>query len=187
VLDPRNVDALIRQATLSGETGDYRLAIGSLDTALDIEKHNPVALYNRGVFYFNLGEYDHAIADYSRAIELDPTQGLAYNNRCLARAVAGKDLVDALADCDRALKLMPTNTDVRNTRGLVYLKLGDPAIAAAEYDLALAADPNDPIALFGRGLARIKDGETAKGEQDQAAARALMPGIERAFSVYGIQ
>src|SRR5205085_7158700 len=103
-------------------------------------------------------QYDLAIADYDDAIRLDPDMGLAYNNRCLTRAIAGHDLVAALADCDIALKLMPSNADVCDTRGFIYLKLGDPAIAITEYNAGLEADPNHAVALYGRGMAQIKMG-----------------------------
>ena len=82
---------------------------------------------------------------------------------------------------------MPVNLDVRDTRGFIFLKLGDPAIAIAEYNAALAIDPNQPLALWGRGLARIRDGQTREGEADQAAARVLDPNVERQFAIYGLQ
>ena len=84
--------------------------------------------------------------------------GLAYNNRALSRAVAGSDLVAALADSDQALKLLPLNLEVRDTRGFIYLKLGDPALALNEYNAALTIDPNRALSLYGRGLARIRMG-----------------------------
>jgi tetratricopeptide (TPR) repeat protein len=45
-------------------------------------KHNLAAAYNnRGIAYGEKGEYDRAIADYNRAIQLDPKLAFAYNNR----------------------------------------------------------------------------------------------------------
>ena len=37
--------------------------------------------------------YDQAIVDYSEAIRLNRRLAVAFNNRCLTRAVVGKDLV----------------------------------------------------------------------------------------------
>mgnify|MGYP001595382467 CR=1 FL=1 len=31
--------------------------------------------------YYNKGDYDRAIADYTRAIELDPKDAITYSNR----------------------------------------------------------------------------------------------------------
>ena len=185
--NPREINALVNRAAIHANAGQQDLAIRDLDAALAIDKNNPVALYNRGYARFAKREFDQAIADYGAALELDPYMGLAYNNRCLTRAIDGRDLVRALADCDAALKLMPLNLDVRDTRGFTYLKLGDPALAINEYNAALDIDPNRTIALFGRGLARIRNGQTTEGEADQAAAKVLDPEVERRFSAYGLK
>ena len=103
------------------------------------------------------------------------------------RAVAGRDLPQALADCDAALKLMPLNLDVRDTRGFVYLKLGDPALAAVDYNAALDKDPNRSTALYGLGLAKIRMGDAKGGAADQAAARTIDPEVERQFAPYGLK
>ena len=187
LLDPRYVDALVNRAAVYASLGRAADAIRDRDAALAIQPNNPIALYNRGYAHFGQRAYDKAIADYDNAIQLDPSLGAAYNNRCLTRAIAGRDLVKAMADCDVALKLMPVNLDVREVRGFIYLKLGDPAIAIAEYNAALAVNPNQPLALWGRGLARIRNGETKEGEADQAAARVLDPNVERQFSIYGLK
>lgn len=143
------------------------------------------ALYNRGYAHFALGQYEKAITDYDSAIRIDPHFGLAYNNRALVRAIVGRDLVKALADSEEALKLMPLNLDLRETRGFVFLKLGDPALALNEYNTVLDGDPNQPVALYGRGLARIRLGDRAGGTMDQAAAQTLLPEVDRQFTLYG--
>ncbi len=186
-LEPRYVDALVNRAAIHASQGRAANAIGDLDAALALQPDNAIAYYNRGYAHFGQRAYDKAIADYDDAIRLDPSLGPAYNNRCLTRAIAGRDLVQAMADCDAALRLLPVNLDVRDVRGFIYLKLGDPAIAINEYNAALAIDPNRPIALWGRGLARIRLGQTKEGEADQAAARVLNPNIQRQFSIYGLK
>jgi tetratricopeptide (TPR) repeat protein len=183
---PHNVDALTSRAAIYSLDGKLGLAIQDLDAAIAIDKENSYAFFNRGFAYFAQAEYQKAIDDYTRAIALDPDFGLAYNNRALARAVLGKDLPQALADCDMALKLLPGNLEVRDTRGFIYLKLGDPALALNEYNLALERDPNRTTALFGSGLAKIRMGDIKAGEGDQAAARTLDPEIDKQFTFYGL-
>ncbi|MCF8531684.1 MAG: tetratricopeptide repeat protein [Reyranella sp.] len=182
-----NVDALTSRAAIYAREGKFDLAIRDLDAAIAVDKQNPNVFFNRGYARFASAEYQKAIADYTAALDLDENFGLAYNNRCLARAVAGQDLLKALADCDVALRLMPVNLDVHDTRGFIYLKLGDAALALNEYNAALASDPNRATALFGRGLAKIRTGDIAGGEADQAAARRINPGIEQEFAVYGLK
>lgn len=185
-IDPRYTTALINLAAVRAMQGAPAAAVGLLDQAITIDRRNPLAFYNRGYAEFSLKQYDKAIADYGSAIEIDPGMGLAYNNRALSRAVAGSDLVAALADSDQALKLLPLNLEVRDTRGFIYLKLGDPALALTEYNAALTIDPNRALSLYGRGLARIRMGDAA-GKGDQEAALTINPEVANDFSIYGLK
>jgi tetratricopeptide (TPR) repeat protein len=183
--DPRNAGAMIDLAAIHSMQGRPKPAIELLDRAIAIDDRNPLAFYNRGYAEFALKQYDKAIADYSTAIELDPRLGLAYNNRALSRAVAGSDLTAALTDSEEALKLLPLNLQVRDTRGFIYLKLGDPALALNEYNAALTIDPNRALSLYGRGLARIRMGDAA-GKGDQEAALTINPEVAADFAAYGL-
>jgi tetratricopeptide (TPR) repeat protein len=102
--------------------------------------------------------------------------------RCLTRMVVGRELAEAISECDEALKLQLDNVWTRETCGFVFLKLGEMDVALREYDTALRSDPNRPFALYGRGLVRVANGDVNNGETDKAAARALMPGIDREFA-----
>jgi tetratricopeptide (TPR) repeat protein len=186
-LDPDNVDALVNLAAIYSTNGEQTLAIADLDAAIALRKDDPRAFYNRGYAHFANRQYDLAAADYSSAIALDPTMGLAYTNRCLILAIVGKDLVGALGDCDKALKLMPNNTDVRGTRAFVYLKMGEAEIAIREFNAALEIKPDQALSLYGRGLAQLKAGHAREGAADKASALALDPAIARQFSGYGLE
>ena len=59
-------------------------------------------------------DYEHAIADFSESIKLDPRNAEVFNARCWARAIAGRDLQQALADCGESLRLRPNDA---NTHG----------------------------------------------------------------------
>jgi tetratricopeptide (TPR) repeat protein len=185
-IDARYTPALINLAAVRAMQGEPGAAVALLDQAITIDRRNPLAFYNRGYAEFALKHYDKAIADYGSAIAIDPGMGLAYNNRALSRAVAGSDLVAALADSDQALKLLPLNLEVRDTRGFIYLKLGDPALALNEYNAALTIDPNRALSLYGRGLARIRTGDAA-GKGDQAAALTINPEVADDFAIYGLK
>ena len=76
----------------------------------------------------NKGDYDVAIADYTKAIESDPTLPTPYINRGLARQAKG-DVDGALADDDKAIELNPTMPQLPQSRprqdGQTRLRRGD--------------------------------------------------------------
>lgn len=185
-ISPRYLEALQARGALQLLTGSTAGAIRDFNEAISVSPHNAAAFFNRGYAYFLQKQYNLAILDYGTAIYFEPELGVAYSNRCLALAAANRDLVAALADCDRALKLLPTDIDIRETRGFVFLKLGDPAIALSEYEAALRLDPNRPLALYGLGMALNRLGRTVEGKADQDAAIALSPGIRKQFADYGL-
>ena len=78
--------------------------------------------------YTDTGEYDLAIANFTRVIDLDPENAVAYNSRGIAHDTTGEyDL--ALADYTEALRLDPDYTYAYNNRGITYYAQG-------EYELA---------------------------------------------------
>lgn len=185
-IDPNYVDALVNRAAIYSMQGSTEKALADLDQAIGRQPNHALAHYNRGYAHFARQDHEQAIADYTRAIEADARMSWAFNNRCLTRVIAGRDLVEALSDCDQALKLQPDNVETRETRGFVFLKLGEKEIALREYDAALRSDPDRPVALYGRGLARVASGDVRNGESDKAAARALLPSVDRQFAPYGL-
>ena len=143
-----------------------------------------IAFNGRGVAYKNKGNYDRAIEDYDKSIDLQPAYAAAWNNRSVAHAIVGR-LDAALADCNESLRLK-SQPAVLDTRGLVYLKMGEIDKAIADYDAALNGDPKLAGSLYGRGLAKRKRGDAAGADLDIAAAKALRPTIADEFAKYGV-
>lgn len=66
-----------------------------------------------------------------------------------------------------------------NNRGVGYSNKGDYERAIQDFDQALRLTPNDALVLYNRGKAKLKKGDKAGGEADQAAARRINPNIGR--------
>src|SRR5262249_6305476 len=91
------------------------------------------AYYNRGSAWRDQGDRDRDIADYSEAIQRDPKKAAYLNERCWARAIAGRELSLAVTDCTEALRIAPNDANVMDSRGFAYLRLSRPDDAAADY------------------------------------------------------
>ncbi len=87
--------------------------------------------YNQGNAYVEKGEYDKAIAEYTEAIRLDPTDVKTYYNRGLTYRNKG-DHDQAIADFTETIRLHPQNPVFYSFRANVYRALGDDAKAAKD-------------------------------------------------------
>ena len=141
---------------------------------------------NRGTAYQDLGDHDRAIQDYDEALRLDPNSYKAFNNRCWARATAGRDLEAALEDCDNAVVRNPGDSSALQSRSFVLYRLGrfDSAIATATS--AMVKRPKFAGAFYVRGLAKLAKGDQAGGAADIAAAKAIDPGVADEYAKYGV-
>ena len=127
----------------------------------------------RGNAYYNLGEYQQAIADYDKAIELRPDLAGTYHNRGIVYEYNirgqryGKDaqLDRAIANYDKAIKLKSDFTEAYYNRGVIYAHKGDYDLAIADFDKAIELRPDYAEAYNNRGAAYGH-----KGEYDQAIA-----------------
>jgi len=98
--------------------------------------------YNRGYTLFGEGKYEEAIAEYNKAIEIDPSYAQAYNNRGDAYDNKGQyDL--AIADYNKAIELDPNRGLFYYNRGFAYSKKGrrDLAISDLNKAIELSSDP----------------------------------------------
>jgi len=78
------------------------------------------------------GDFDGAMADYARAIELDPKCFNAYLNRGILK-MNHHDLDGAIADYTRAIELDPKSFSGYNDRAVAKKFKGDEAGSAADY------------------------------------------------------
>ena len=92
----------------------------------------------------------------------------------------------ALIDCNAALRIEPNDEDILDSRGFVYLRLGEFDKSIADYDGALKIDPRRAHSLYGRGLAKHKKGDAVGATSDIAAAKAIQGDIAEEFARYGV-
>ncbi|MDQ1036894.1 tetratricopeptide (TPR) repeat protein [Streptomyces sp. V3I8] len=127
----------------------------------------------RGRELRHAGEYRQALAEYDRALELDPRLARAHYGRGFTHHLLG-DFPAALAALDRADELAPGTAWIIAGRAEAYRLAGRFEEAVADFDRAVALDPAAAGPLAGRAVCRH-----ALGRYDEALAdfdRAL--GIE---------
>ena len=109
-----------------------------------------IAYCNRGRVFALKGDVEKAMADYDRAIRLDPKFAIAYNNRGDALMTRG-DIDKAIADFSTAIKHDPQNVHAYGNRGWAHQRKRDFARALADYGSAIELAPNDLLGYINRG------------------------------------
>jgi TonB family protein len=99
---------------------------------------------NRANANFVMGEYDTAIADYNKAIELNSKEPSVYFSRGLAH-FNKLSYTPAIADFDKVIELDPKEAMAYFKRGNALEKLGSFEKALTDYQKAVELDPeNEP-------------------------------------------
>jgi tetratricopeptide (TPR) repeat protein len=102
---------------------------------------------------YQQGDYQGALDDYNRAIQVSPRSANAYYNRGLLKATKFADPQGALADYNRAIKLKPGYDEAYNNRGnLKTEQLKDYQGALADYNQAIKLKPRNADAYYNRGV-----------------------------------
>jgi tetratricopeptide (TPR) repeat protein len=136
-----------------------KLARGSNGSIEELRRYagNQFYFWGRALAYRAKGDYDHAIADFDRA-----------------RLLASNNDFSAL---------------LLSLRGEVYYMKGDNNRAIASYDasLSLKVTQIEPGALYGRGLAKLKNGDRTGGNADISAAKAIKADIADEAARHGVK
>ena len=151
-------------------------------TVLDPQDH--VFYNNRGIDYGERGEYDLAIKDFTKAIELKPDYAFAYNNRgAVYRSKGDHDL--AIEDCNKAIRLKSDYAEAYSNRGAAYRNKGDYNCAIKDYNKAIQLKPDFAKAYYNRGIAYYEKGEFDLAIKDYSEAIELNPRLFHPYNNRG--
>lgn len=189
-LRPQYADALMLRASLRSMAHDRSGARSDLDAVSAIvAKPADVRLALAG-HYSSLGAQTAAIEQLDQWIAAHPDDSRladALNSRCWARTLTNVAIDEAIADCNKSLRLRPHIAATIDSRGLAYFRRGDLDRAVKDFDAALAIEPKTPWSLYARGIIRLRRGDKAGGEADMAAAVAIRPGVAHQADEFGIK
>lgn len=139
----------------------------------------------RGMAHFSRNEYQQAIADFDRALALDPVYASAY----LLRGIAYSSLSEyqhAIENFDRALALDTRNTFTYAHRAIAHRKLKNYEQAIVDFDCALLLDPQLGGASILRSLTYEEFDEARRGLGDFDYVLELNPHDAQAYALRGM-
>jgi tetratricopeptide (TPR) repeat protein len=150
--NPENPRALMGLANAYALGGNCVKSVPYFERSAELQPNNYQAIFNLGSAYECSNQNDKAIAAFKRALMVEP-KSEAWAHIALAQ-VRKEYFDDALGSLEKAEKLDSFNALVWNLRGAIYLERSRFDDAAAEFQKALAANPNDPKAARGLASAR---------------------------------
>jgi tetratricopeptide (TPR) repeat protein len=120
---------------------------------------------NDAVDHAKKGEYDQAIADYTKAIKKWGGKDYLYYNRSLSYK-GKKDYDKAILDLTEALRLNPQYVEAYSARADAYDKKADYVKALADYDRAIRLKPDKASFYYDRAGVYKRSGDNDKAIAD---------------------
>jgi putative GTP pyrophosphokinase len=145
-----SIDDLLLDALSAHNKNQFNDAIALYSHILEQKPKNSICslIYkHRGMAEFAQSKYDDAIADFTRALELDRTYKTAYY-RGVVHSVL-KQYAEAIDDFSMSLEINPFQPFCLFRRGQAYYHIGDYPQALADCEASLAMEPqNETIDKF---------------------------------------
>lgn len=129
---------------------------------------------DRGNMHWSSGDHRRAEADFTSAIELNPTRAEIYNDRAAVRSELAR-LTDALDDLSTALRLKPDFAQALSNRGNVEREMQQMHAARESYNASLLLAPRDARTWNNRGVLQEQLGNLVAAELDMRRAVELDP------------
>lgn len=183
-LQPDLIDALMLRAAirigsnnLDGAKADFAAAEASAPGRYELPLEEAQE-------YLSTSHYPLALQQLNSWIAAHPHDERVYealSARCLVRGMLGKELDDALSDCNTARRNMTSNSQVLYSRGVVQLRRKQYGQAISDFSDTIELQPRFAGAIYARGLARIAKGDKDAGNADLHAAVAMEPRVVKLF------
>jgi tetratricopeptide (TPR) repeat protein len=177
-------DAERRQCTGEGEAVAAETRVANCTRLIDSGRVPESELFHavnsRGIAWHDAGDFDRAIADFDRAIQLNPEHADAFYNRGVAWSAKG-DAERAVADYSAAIALQPSHVRALNNRGDLFDRRGEFDRAIADYSSAIRLKPDYVLALYNRANAWTHKRDFDRAIADYSKAIRLDPTLAGAF------
>jgi tetratricopeptide (TPR) repeat protein len=151
--------------------GKYPDAIAHFTKALSISGQLPNAYLQRGNAYRTLGDMDAALADYQAAVDMSPGLAAAHNGIAIVY-VERHDTRHALEEFNKSISLQPT-VEAFYQRGQILEAQGEHEKAIADYDRAIAEEPDAPYMYRARALSKQNMGNIDGAHDDRRMATQI--------------
>ena len=153
----QSVEKLVLNGNKSFEEGKFEEAISYYNDALDSERDNLVALFNRGKAYYQIGQFDAALEDLNNTISIEPGWSEARLERAYLLMEKNYPAL-AVKDLDKIIKSkkIPDGTFLLRARAGMDLK-EEKLVVMDFLNKEIDLNGESAEAWYFKGLVRAKD------------------------------
>ncbi len=141
------------------EKNNAAAAVNAFEKARSFKEFKDAEFYiSSGLAYGLAQKYDQAVADFNKALSIDPDNAEAYNNKGLY--LTEKGVIDSAIVCfDKAISLKKGFYQAFYNKGNAYAKAGNFTEAIKQYQESIKIKPGyvDAILNMGNSYAAMKD------------------------------
>lgn len=148
----------MRASTLGSLFGSLILAAALPVSCTELSPDaNKARHLERGVAYFEKGQYPEAAIEFKNVVQIDPRDVEGHYRLALTYLKLGDlpDLQGAFSELTKTVELDPQHRDAQLRLGELYLLAKEPLKARQRADIVLASAPDDPRGLLLRGRSLI--------------------------------
>ena len=157
----------------------------TITASIELEPDQATGYVARGLTYARRGDFEYALRDFDRAIALDAKSASPISTEVASISARATSSAPFATIARRSISGRKS-ASAFESRGFAYLSQGQIDKAIADYDAALQLDAKRATALFARGTAKLKKGDTS-GDEDIATAKAIKPDIAAGSDLSGVQ
>ena len=176
----------------AGESKKLKVTLQPLTTAQKEDSYDEQDYYYSGQDAFKNGDYQTALADFSKAVDLKNSFADAYYYRGETQKKLKvfekahddflrsaeiyqfrKDINQAITAYNKAIEVNNKSITARLGRGNLYLNKGEEIAAIADFEAVHDLDKNNAQAYYGLGEARFRQGYYKKAVEHFKDARSL--------------
>lgn len=139
--------------------------IAEATAAIEAEPRNPQRVAARAALQVAAGQYQAAVDDYDRLLQLAPDAATAYDDRGSAKFMAGR-IEASIEDFDRYLKLRPDQQPWHWKRGISYYYAGRYDAGRRQFEGYQTVDDNDVENAVWRFLCMARSVGVEQARQD---------------------
>ena len=148
------------------------VAYKETEIALDFDKENFEAIYLQAMVLLRLGKYNESILLYDKLIIMNPEMPEFVFNRAIAKLFTG-DLQGSLTDMNKTLEVSPDLPLALFQRASLYTSLKNYKASIGDYNKLVQLGAEYADVFYGRGIARLEDGQKDSACYDFAKAKSL--------------